>query len=105
MNTKFLGIGNVQNTSATADAQPRNRVIDTASGVINERAAMPSGDRVSVSDTAMKLRSLHDHLAQQPVVDVARVTSLRHDIMQGTLRMDSERVAEKLLNLERALRG
>lgn len=105
MNTKFLGIGNVQNTSVTADVQSRARVTDTVTGVATERAALPSGDRVSVSDTATKMRSLQNHLAQQPVVDVARVTTVRHNIMQGTLRMDPERVAEKLISLERALKG
>lgn len=105
MNTKLPGISETLNTASTASTQSRNRIGDNAAGTVTVTGAAPNDDRVSMSETAQQMRSLHDQLAKQPIVDVARVTSVRHNIMQGTLRMDPERVADKLLNLERALRG
>lgn len=105
MNTKLPGISETLNTASTASTQSRNRIGGNAAGTVTVKGAAPNDDRVSMSETAQQMRSLHDQLAKQPIVDVARVTSVRHNIMQGTLRMDPERVADKLLNLERALRG
>lgn len=57
-------------------------------------------DTVTFTDTATQLRALEKQLASQPVVDKARVDAIKQDIAAGTFRVDAERVAEKMLNLE-----
>jgi negative regulator of flagellin synthesis FlgM len=62
-------------------------------------------DTVRFSDASARLQRLEAALADMPAVDRARVEALKRDIQSGAYRVDPERVAEKLLDLERSLLG
>ena len=64
-----------------------------------------SSDKVSLTAASLHLHNLEQELARSPVVDAERVENIRARIADGTYRIDAERVASRLLDLEAALRG
>lgn len=60
-------------------------------------------DSVTLTDAAARLQKLEAALADHPVVDEQRVADIRQALADGTYRADPERIADKLLALEREL--
>jgi negative regulator of flagellin synthesis FlgM len=63
------------------------------------------GDRVNLTASARQLQALTASLAEVPVVNDARVAELRQVLAEGGYEVNPERIAEKLLDMERALSG
>ena len=63
-------------------------------------AASQSGESVHFSNEAQQLQKIGDTLRDQPAVDKARVAELKAAIADGSYKVDSNRVASKLLNFE-----
>jgi len=59
-------------------------------------------DTVSLTDTAARMRSLENTVSTMPVVDSQRVAEIKQAIMEGTYEINPERIAEKMLDMERA---
>lgn len=69
-----------------------------------ETAPRPA-DTISLTGEAALMQRLDAEIAATPIVDQARVDDLRQQILDGTYRIDPERVAEKLIASETALFG
>lgn len=65
--------------------------------------ASGTADGVRLSDAAAVLRRAESKLASLPDVDRMRVDALRLKIAEGSYRVDAERVADRLLAMERRL--
>jgi negative regulator of flagellin synthesis FlgM len=76
------------------------RARDAATGT---KGAAEGAAGVAITDTARQLAELEQALASQPAVDEVRVASLRAQIEQGRYTVSAERIADQLLQLERAL--
>ena len=84
-------------TSANEDqATKQQRVIDT-----------PTAQDVTVNVTpqARTLNQIGQALTNQPIVDLHRVASIRHDLERGAYNSDPVRVATKLFSFEQALKA
>lgn len=60
-----------------------------------------SGDRVTLTDTARRLSDLTRTVSEQPAVDQKRVDEIRAAIQQGRYEVNSERIADRLIAMER----
>lgn len=59
-----------------------------------------TGDTVSLTDMASRLKSLETKLESQPAIDQSRVDRVRDAISRGEFRIDPERVADKMMDFE-----
>ena len=59
-----------------------------------------SGDTVSITDMASRLKSLESKLETQPAIDQSHVDRVRDAISRGEYRIDPERVADKMMDFE-----
>ncbi len=57
-------------------------------------------DKVSLTDTAARLKALEHQLTQQPEIDNKRVSSMQNAISNGDYKVDPERIADKMINFE-----
>ncbi len=73
-------------------------------------AAAPSsstaqtGDHVTLTSSARSLQKLSDAVAQAPVVNAAKVSSIKQALANGTYQVDSGRVADKMIQFENGLK-
>ena len=82
--------GTTERTAAKSSAVPENRTAEAASSV-------------KLTDSAMQLAALEKALAQVPDVDMDRVQRLRSEIESGDYKVDAQKIATKLMQLERTL--
>ncbi|MBD9463629.1 MULTISPECIES: flagellar biosynthesis anti-sigma factor FlgM [Pseudomonas] len=73
---------------------------DKSAPVSTPAEKVSNGESVHLSNEAQQLQKLTDKLRDQPVVDNARVAELKAAIADGSYKVDSNRVASKLLNFE-----
>jgi negative regulator of flagellin synthesis FlgM len=63
-----------------------------------------TGDTVTLTNSARTLQKIEETVAKAPVVDAAKVASVKQAVEGGTYQIDPRRVADKLLQFERGLK-
>jgi negative regulator of flagellin synthesis FlgM len=85
--------------AAVADKSGSDAISSTAPA-----AAPPSSDQVTLTDSARSLQKVEEAIARAPVVDTAKVATIKQAVTAGTYKIDTARVADKLLQFERGLK-
>lgn len=67
-------------------------------------AAASSGDTVTITGPALAMQKLSEAVANAPVVNTQKVSSVKRAVQDGTYTIDPERVADKLLQYESGLK-
>jgi len=88
-----MGDRNVTQVKKTDDAEKSTK---------SSSHAATTGDKVTLTDTAAKLKALEMDLANQPSVDNNKVKDMQTVIQNGSYKMDPERIADKMINFESA---
>jgi negative regulator of flagellin synthesis FlgM len=68
-------------------------------------ATSQTGDHVTLTDSARSLQKLSEAIAQAPVVNAAKVATIKQAVQNGTYQVDGARVADKLLKFEQSLKS
>jgi len=64
----------------------------------------PTADQVTLTDSARTLQKLSAAIANAPVVDSAKVATVKRAVQNGTYAVDTGRVADKLLQHDSELK-
>ncbi|MEQ7919571.1 flagellar biosynthesis anti-sigma factor FlgM [Xanthomonas sp. WHRI 1810A] len=88
-------VASTTRTAATKETSKTEAVTPVSSS-----ASVSSGEAVHLSSEAQQLQKITDSLRDQPAVNSARVAELKAAIADGSYKVDSNRVASKLLNFE-----
>ncbi|HLM52647.1 MAG TPA: flagellar biosynthesis anti-sigma factor FlgM [Pseudoxanthomonas sp.] len=67
--------------------------------------ASAGGDSLRLTGEATNLQTMQRELSSAPAIDSARVQSVRDALEAGTYKVDAEAIADRMLDLERQLRG
>lgn len=103
MTIKFPGQPPIS-AGLTGHPRPASANADHATKHTQNEATAPAKDvTVNVTSQAHTLNQIGQALTNQPIVDLHRVASIRHDLERGAYNTDSTRVAAKLFSFERAL--
>jgi negative regulator of flagellin synthesis FlgM len=102
MNSKIDGVG--QRPPAVGGGS-RSSGTERSAGKSDSPDAPRGSDRVTLTDSARQLQRLAEAVANAPDTDSVRVASLRDAVARGEYKPDSERVASRLVSLERDLVG
>ena len=62
-----------------------------------------SSTNVSLGSTAAQLQSMESSMASSPIVDAAKVAEIKQAISEGRFKVDSEVVADRLIETVREL--
>jgi negative regulator of flagellin synthesis FlgM len=100
----FSRLNNTPATSGSARTSGAKESAETkaqpAPAKTEQASASQAGESVHLSNEAQQLQKVTDSLRDQPVVNKARVAELKQAIADGSYKVDSNRVASKLLNFE-----
>jgi len=66
-------------------------------------APIRTTDSLRLTGEAAGLQALQRELAQAPAVDMAKVEAVREELASGTYRINPEKIAERMLELDRQL--
>lgn len=91
-------LNNALGKSSSTSSSARTRHNAPADAPAEKTAARTETDSVSLSDRAQTLAKLEASLSELPDVDSEKVDRIRAAIVSGKYTVDSEAVAEKLLN-------
>ncbi len=70
----------------------------------NSSGVKRNEQQTSLTPTAQTLRDLEARVADLPEVDQDRVRAIKDAIANGTFRIDDDRIAARLIGMERALK-
>lgn len=109
MAVNFNGIGNNQVNSPTTNT---DKATNTKSGnqsapaeQASRQAPAARGENVNLSKQAKELRQMGEKLESYPEVDDSRVEQIRAALADGSYKVDAEKVAQKMLEMDESIFG
>ena len=105
MTDKISGISTAELVAKPTGSPGNGVVTDKSLGEgSTSSATAQAGDQVTLTDSARSLQRLEQAVAKTPVVNAPKVAAVKQAINAGTYKVDSGRVADKLINFERGLK-
>jgi negative regulator of flagellin synthesis FlgM len=105
--TNKIGTGGIDNRPVQVGSDRAvKRTNDSSDGAVAGAAKPPastSDTGVRITDSARQLAALEQAISDLPEIDAARVAKARNAIADGTYQVAADRIADKLLHLEKEL--
>lgn len=105
MSSSINGFGTQAIRSAGGKAVSRAADASDTGPSADPASSEPPSDSVSISSAARSMATLEAAVSQSPTVDSARVAAVQQRIEDGTYKPDPQRIADKLIRMERELPG
>lgn len=99
MSSKISGVES-RSTGPAGSARPVERVRDVTT---QPKTAEQESNDVHITGTARQLIELEQMVKDMPAVDEAKVAAIASALEQGTYKVSAERVADGLMQIEKAL--
>ncbi|MDH5483896.1 MAG: flagellar biosynthesis anti-sigma factor FlgM [Gammaproteobacteria bacterium] len=96
-------INNINRSTTDAMASNTSKTSSSNKTVSQAESRPASGDTVSLSAEGLQIGELKQQLDALPDVDAEKVAAIKQEIARGNYPLDPERIAENLINLEKAL--
>lgn len=101
-----IGPGQVNTPRTTADKSSGSaKAQPAASDQAQRQAPAARGESVSLSNQAKNLKQVEQKLADLPEVDDDRVAKIRAALEDGTYKIDAEKLAQKMLEMDKSIFG
>lgn len=106
MSVDFNGIGpgQVNTQRTTADKSSSTHEARQAAPE-QARAQSARGENVNLSSQARNLKQLEQKLGDFPEMDDARIEQIRSALENGTYKVDAEKLAQKMLDMDKSIFG
>lgn len=108
MSVDFNGIGsgqvNTQNTASDRTSGARNPQSQSGDQA-KARTPDASGENVNLSSQAKDLKQLEQKLGNFPETDDERIEQIRSALESGSYKIDAEKLAQKMLELDESIFG
>jgi len=100
-----IGPGQVNTPRTTAD-KTANQGTQNTSGEQN-KAQTPAarGENVNLSSQAKNLNQLEQKLGDYPEMDDDRIAQIRSALEDGSYKVDAEKLAQKMLDMDKSIFG
>lgn len=85
------------NSSQSSSVKSRN---EAKAENQSEKSSAETGDRVTLTNTASRLKDIESQLSKSPAIDDARVAEVQSAINNGDYDVNAERIADKMLAFE-----
>ncbi|MFV8570726.1 flagellar biosynthesis anti-sigma factor FlgM [Marinobacter sp. SBS5] len=108
MSVDLNGIGPGQvNTTRTPADKAASTANTTSSAADQAQAQGPAarGENVSLSSQAKNLKQLEQKLGDYPEMDDDRIAQIRSALDNGTYKIDAEKLAQKMLEMDESIFG
>ena len=95
-------ITNINSNRAQLNSNQSSSVKSQNEAKQSNEASNPSsdGDRVTLTNTASRLKNIENELSSASSVDSARVAEVQSAISNGDYSVDADRIADKMLDFE-----
>lgn len=108
MSVDFNGIGpgQVNTPKTTADKSSGTQTAKPSTGEqARTQAQNARGEQVSLSNQAKNLKQLEQKLGDYPEMDDDRIAQIRSALENGTYKVDAEKLAQKMLEMDQSIFG
>ncbi|MEO9525528.1 MULTISPECIES: flagellar biosynthesis anti-sigma factor FlgM [Marinobacter] len=101
-----IGPGQVNTQRTTADKSSSSQGAQPASSdQAKTQAQSARGESVSLSNQAKNLKQLEQKLGDYPEMDDDRIAEIRSALENGTYKIDAEKLAQKMLEMDESIFG
>lgn len=106
MSVDLNGIGQGQvNTQRTTAEKPASTQNAKQAAPEQVKAESARGENVNLSSQAKNLKQLEQKLGDYPEMDDDRIEQIRSALENGTYKIDAEKVAQKMLEMDKSIFG
>jgi negative regulator of flagellin synthesis FlgM len=102
--TKISGYSTSEQLAPPKGSNAGNVVADKSQGDSAASSTSQTGDHVTITNSALALQKLSEAVAQTPVVNTEKVAAVKQAVSSGTYKVDSGRIADKILQFEKGLK-